>query len=36
MKIREITETPYLDKITKQIAPAQKTGAPVPLSLIHI
>ena len=30
MKIREVTETPYLDKITKQIAPAQKTGAPVP------
>ena len=30
MRFKEISETPYLDKITKQIAPAQKTGAPVP------
>ena len=30
MRFKEILETPYLDKITKQIAPAQKTGAPVP------
>ena len=30
MRFKEILETPYLDKITKQISPAQKTGAPVP------
>ena len=30
MRYKEIIETPYLQKITKQISPAQKTGAPVP------
>ena len=30
MRFKEILETPYLQKVSKQIAPAQKTGAPVP------
>jgi len=30
MRFKEISETPYLDKITKQVAPTQKTGAPIP------
>ena len=30
MKIREITETPYLQKTLSQISQQVKTGAPVP------
>ena len=30
MRFKEILETPYLDKLTKQVAPTQKTGAPIP------